>query len=180
MASKRTTRAAVKTPFHPPTPGHERPGYAEETDQHRLARYADDRKKLSSKYALSKAEAATLRSSLSQEQETTRALRAELASVQSSDDVEADVSVYRATIERLTTAVSEQAHAVTSARVRSDAIHEELEAANARVDAANELAEDLSRQRELHVDEICSLKAQLVSRLAEIDTRCTYATFEKC
>ena len=76
-------------------------------------------KSYSSKYALSKAEAATLRSSLSQEQETTRALRAELASVQSSDDVEADVSVYRATIERLTTAVSEKAHSVTSARVRS-------------------------------------------------------------
>ena len=54
--------------------------------------------------------------------------------------------------------------------MRSDATNEELEAANARVDAANELGEDLSRQRELHVDEICSLKAQVVSRLAEIES----------
>ena len=59
---------------------------------------------------------------------------------------------------------------MTSARVRSDALSEELEAANARVDAANELAEDLSRQREFHVNEIGSLKAQLVSRLAEIES----------
>ena len=165
MTSKRATRAAANAPFHPPTPGHERPGYDEETDQNRLARYSDDRKKLSSKYALSKAEDSTLRSSLSQEEETTRALRAELALVQSTGEVEADVSVYRFTIDRLTTAVSEQAHAVTSARMRSDALNVELGAANARVDAANELAEDLSRQREFHVNEIGSLKAQLVSRL---------------
>ena len=64
--------------------------------------------------------------------------------------------------------VSEYAHSVTSAaRVRSDDLSEELGAANARVDTANELAEDLSRQREFHVNEIGSLKAQLVSRLAE-------------
>ena len=110
MASKRTTRAATKVPFHPPTPGHERPGYGEETDQHRLARYSDDRKKLSAKYALSnKAEASALRSSLSREQEATRALRAELALAQRADEGEADASVYRATTERLTTAVSEHA-----------------------------------------------------------------------
>ena len=66
--------------------------------------------------------------------------------------------------------MSEQAHVVTSARMRSDALSGELEATNARVDAANELAEDLSRQRESHVNEIGSLKAQLVSRLAEIES----------
>ena len=54
--------------------------------------------------------------------------------------------------------------------MRPDALNEELEAANVRVDAANELAEDLSRQREFHDNEIGSLRAQLVSRLTEIES----------
>ena len=54
--------------------------------------------------------------------------------------------------------------------MRPDALNEELEAANVRVDAANELAEDLSRQSAFHDNEIGSLRAQLVSRLTEIES----------
>ena len=64
---------ATKVP--PATPGFERPGYSDETKEHRLIRYAEDRRALSEKYSRSKVEAASLRDELARVTEEASALK---------------------------------------------------------------------------------------------------------
>jgi len=78
--AKRTPRVATKVP--PATPGFERPGYSDETKEHRFIKYAEDRIALLERSSRCKAEAASLRDELARVTEEASALKEHLDQAQ--------------------------------------------------------------------------------------------------